>query len=622
MRTSIDARELLANTRWIRRLAGHLTQDPDAADDLAQETWLAALGSRRPAEVAPVTWLGAIVRNLRRMRVRSETRRGAREDAASTEAALATAPADPAATLERLELQQLLGQLVLELSEPYRSTVVLRYYDGLDAGEIARRMGVPGGTVRWRLKQGLDTIRTRLDARCGCREIWLPLLAPLATAKAARPGGAPGPGRQTLAKMALVALGLALLGGAAVLVRGLVLRSPAPPRGREQRAASRSTSGEQAVHAQRAASAIAAFPARAGSVGPEPEPPGAAAEERALVRRAQVPLGAAPLAGPATAKVTILLLGDYECPYSAQAHATLEQLRALRPADVRVQFVQAPLRAAAHPNAILAARASHAAAEQGKYWEMHQLLLANPDLIMRDPQGEIVRGPKGVMRRPGLERADLEAAAAKLGLDLGRFRADLEGAAVEQKLAIDRATVESVGEVAAIPVLFINGRRFERSLPLEVVDGLVSEEIQAADRLLARGVPPAALYNELVASGTGAPATSEDRLPPQKLAARAPRSPGDIVRRMLAAVVSGDHDAFVADATDHFWSTSTPELMSRLEIDVGKRLRGGFEVQALGSLHREDGSTVFLFKLEFRDRGEDRLVRLVLQDGHVAGFLD
>jgi RNA polymerase sigma factor (sigma-70 family) len=616
MRTSVDAQELLSNTRWIRRLAGHLAHDGDVADDLAQETWLAARGSRRPAEVAPSTWLAAIVRNLLRMRVRSEHRRAAREDAAAAESARAAAPSDPETALERLELQQLIGRLVLELAEPYRSTVVLRYYEGLTGGEIARRTGVPAGTVRWRLKQGLDTVRARLDARWGHRGAWIPLIAPLA--EAGPSGEAPELARAAPAKLAVAALGLTLIGGAAVWVgRGAVVTSSVG----NQQTASVQADDHREVPVKKAASALAASFALAASAGaPEAAAAAATATDDRPVHRVQVPLGAAPVAGPATAKVTILLLGDYECPYCVQAHATLEQLRAARGPDVRVQFVQAPLPATAHPNALAAARAVFAAAEQGKYWEMHRLLLADPERVVRDPEGEIVRGPNGVMRRPGLERADLEAAAAKLGLDLARFRADLEGAAVEQKLAIDRATVETAGEVAAVPVLFINGRRLDGSRPLEVVEGIVAEEVRAADRLLAAGVAPAALYNELLGR---APAPRGDPLPPRRpTRTSAPRPPGDIVRGMLSAVASGDHDAFLADADDGFKAASTPEVLSRIEMDIGKRLRGGFEIQPLGNLRRADAVTVFLFKLEFHDHGDDRLIRLVLHEGRVTGLLN
>ena len=220
------------NSHWIRRLAGHLVRDDDAADDLAQEAWLAAVQGRSPADVALPAWLGGILRNLALMRARARSRRSAREQLAAAEASLAAAPVSPADALERAELQQLLGGLVLGLAEPYRSTLVLRYYDGLTASEIARRTEVPAGTVRWRLKHGLDTIRTQLDHRWGQRQAWLPLLAPFVGAPAL-PGGTAlrraGGGPTTFAT---VALGLAVLGAGGIWIGRASFGTPWAPAAR------------------------------------------------------------------------------------------------------------------------------------------------------------------------------------------------------------------------------------------------------------------------------------------------------------------------------------------------------------------------------------------------------
>lgn len=69
---------------------------------------------------------------------------------------------------------------MLELEEPYRQTVLLRYYEGLSSPEIARRLEVPAGTVRWRLSNALGLLRERLDREYGNRAAWSLLLAPLA----------------------------------------------------------------------------------------------------------------------------------------------------------------------------------------------------------------------------------------------------------------------------------------------------------------------------------------------------------------------------------------------------------------------------------------------------------
>jgi DNA-directed RNA polymerase specialized sigma24 family protein len=79
-----------------------------------------------------------------------------------------------------MQLQRLVAELILELEEPYRSTVLLRFYEERTASEIARREGVAAATVRWRLKEGLGRLRARLDERHqGQRRAWVLAMAPM-----------------------------------------------------------------------------------------------------------------------------------------------------------------------------------------------------------------------------------------------------------------------------------------------------------------------------------------------------------------------------------------------------------------------------------------------------------
>ena len=175
--------ELLAHADWLRRLAAHVVRDAGGADDVVQETWLAALRAPprrdRPAE----PWLGEVLRNFARRALRTERARSRREDQA--QAFAPTAAPSPEWLLERAQTQRLLVELVAALDEPYRATVLLRYYEGLSAAEIARAQGIPAGTVRWRLKEGLDRLRAALDARhAGDRRAWILLMTPLGRPRA------------------------------------------------------------------------------------------------------------------------------------------------------------------------------------------------------------------------------------------------------------------------------------------------------------------------------------------------------------------------------------------------------------------------------------------------------
>ena len=174
--------DLLSHSAWVRRLAKSLVHDDALADDLTQEAWLAALRHPPAPGLSPRPWLGQVLRNLVRMRFRGESRRRKREAAAQQDpAAAAACPDSPAQLVERVETQRALAGLVVGLAEPYRSTILLRYYEGLSAADIAARQSVPAGTVRWRLKTGLAKLRAELDRHHGGdRQRWLPVLAPLA----------------------------------------------------------------------------------------------------------------------------------------------------------------------------------------------------------------------------------------------------------------------------------------------------------------------------------------------------------------------------------------------------------------------------------------------------------
>ena len=170
--------DILANTVWMRRLAQRLVADAAERDEVVQAVWLQAL-LHAPATQNPRPWLAAVLRNVVRMGFRGDARRRAREEAA----VVAAPPATPEELVDRVESERDLASALLELAEPYRATLLLRYYEELSAAEIARRLGVPAATVRSRLKRGLDELRAKLEARGGGdRRRWALALIPTATA--------------------------------------------------------------------------------------------------------------------------------------------------------------------------------------------------------------------------------------------------------------------------------------------------------------------------------------------------------------------------------------------------------------------------------------------------------
>jgi RNA polymerase sigma-70 factor (ECF subfamily) len=164
------AEQMLQDVAWLKRLATTLAGNSDDADDLVQESWIAAW-RRQPDADRPIRpWLAKVVRDLAGMKHRSERRRAARE-AVIVDTRAGAAPDE---LLEQMRLHRLLVDLVLELGEPYRSTVIARFVEGRTSASIARSLGIPAGTVRKRLREALARLRVGLDAKTGNRTQWAP----------------------------------------------------------------------------------------------------------------------------------------------------------------------------------------------------------------------------------------------------------------------------------------------------------------------------------------------------------------------------------------------------------------------------------------------------------------
>ncbi|QDU65547.1 sigma-70 family RNA polymerase sigma factor [Engelhardtia mirabilis] len=176
---TIPIEALLEQGAWLRRAARDLVRDGGEAEDLVQETWLAALrrppGADRPAR----PWLATVLRNAGRQRARRAGRLQARETAVAQRSGEATESTDDLAA--RAELCERIAALVRALPAPERDVVVLHYVEGHRLAEVARRLGLPPGTVRWRHGQALERLRGKLDAdHHGDRGTWVRALAPLA----------------------------------------------------------------------------------------------------------------------------------------------------------------------------------------------------------------------------------------------------------------------------------------------------------------------------------------------------------------------------------------------------------------------------------------------------------
>jgi Na+/H+ antiporter NhaA len=166
--------------------------------------------------------------------------------------------------------------------------------------------------------------------------------------------------------------------------------------------------------------------------------------------------------GPGDARVTLLEYGDFECPYCGQAEQVIRELLVSLGGDVRYVWRHLPLNDV-HPRAQLAAEASEAASAQGRFWEMHDALLARQDQL-----------------RP----SDLRQRAEELGLDLERFIDDLHTHAHAGRVLGDVASADESG-VSGTPTFFINGRRHYGVYDIEAL----TRAVQAAKRRAASASP-------------------------------------------------------------------------------------------------------------------------------------
>ena len=156
--------------------------------------------------------------------------------------------------------------------------------------------------------------------------------------------------------------------------------------------------------------------------------------------------------GAPMAPITIVEFSDFQCPYCGAAHPELSRM--LRELDGQVKLVFKHFPLSAHTRALYAARAAEAAAKQGKFWEMHDVLFEH--------QRE-------------LEDADLQRYAQMIGLDMDRFAADVAAPETEQRVLKDRKEGEAF-KLEGTPSIFVNGRLLRE--PLKALAAYVQEELE------------------------------------------------------------------------------------------------------------------------------------------------
>ncbi len=151
---------LLEHDPWLRKLAAELVRDPATADDIVQETWLAAM--RAPEVRAPKAWLKRVLG----LRLRThQRRRTVQRDAEAL--AVQKSTTEDKALIPPHDLSEQLSAALDELPPVLRETLVDHYLHGRTSVAAAAETGTPEGTLRWRLKRGRDLLRESLERRYG-----------------------------------------------------------------------------------------------------------------------------------------------------------------------------------------------------------------------------------------------------------------------------------------------------------------------------------------------------------------------------------------------------------------------------------------------------------------------
>jgi protein-disulfide isomerase len=163
--------------------------------------------------------------------------------------------------------------------------------------------------------------------------------------------------------------------------------------------------------------------------------------------------------GPEHAPVVVVEYADFQCPTCKQAAPTLQLLLQRFASRVRLVFRHFPLEQA-HPQALAAAEAAECAAEQGRFWEMHDLLFAN---------------------QQHLTRKDLHSYAERLGLDLARFTAEMDDHVYLQRIREHQDSGRR-SHVRATPGVFVDGRIQDVSFGLERLFDAVGAALAPARR--------------------------------------------------------------------------------------------------------------------------------------------
>lgn len=167
--------------------------------------------------------------------------------------------------------------------------------------------------------------------------------------------------------------------------------------------------------------------------------------------------------GNLDSKVKLLEYGDYQCPYCGLYYPVVNQVLAKYKSQISFQFRNLPLQQL-HPNAFAAARAAEAAGlqNQGKFWQMHDLLYQNQQAW------EGSKNPESIF----------EGYAKQLGMNTMTFRKDFASSTVNNLINADRAAFDATGNDLSTPTFLLNGKKVTPQPSLEAFSTLLDAALK------------------------------------------------------------------------------------------------------------------------------------------------
>lgn len=167
------------------------------------------------------------------------------------------------------------------------------------------------------------------------------------------------------------------------------------------------------------------------------------------------------ITGNPNSKVKLVEYGDYQCPYCGLFFPITKQVIEKYGDKISFQYRHYPLNQL-HQNAVAAARAAEAASDQGKFWEMHDLLFQNQDAWSKSTKANTI----------------FEGYAQQLQLDVTRFKQDFSSSTVNARINADKDEFNKTKFTASTPTFILNGERIQPETSLESFSKLIDEALK------------------------------------------------------------------------------------------------------------------------------------------------